>query len=456
MNLNRNFASFIVPISLCVFLNSTSLADSPWRIGEALKLPESVSLSGTHRIRFENLHHQFRVGKDGGDQVLAFRTLLKAEFKFDRVSLTAEIQDSRAEFGDMDSSISTSIVNPIDILQGYVTIPLDKTESEGIRQTLKVGRFTMDLGGRRLVERTGFGNVIRSFTGLHWERESNRGNSFRAFYTYPVERRIADDVLDNSPKLDAELNNVRLAGMLFSSNFGTNGEVAEIYLIGFDEVDSAEQRTTNRDLNTFGGRIYRRPSPRNIDFQLESAIQIGQSRMSKSAVEDLDHLAHFHHFEIGFTFEGVNSPRIQLIYDFASGDGDVTDSDNGQFTNLYGGRSSDFGPTSIYGPVARANLSSPGLRFSSNLSEGLNFLCELRGYWRASSKDIWVKSGASDPDALLDDHIGTQVRFRTRWDVLPKSIRLEAGGAYLFAGELMKGLDKEDAVFMYVQSTFTF
>lgn len=456
MKLNKNSASFIVAIGLWFFLNPTLLADSPWRIGEALKLPDSVSLTGTHRIRFENLHHQFRVGKDGGDQVLAFRTLLKAEFEFDRVSLTAEVQDSRAELGDMDSSISTSIVNPIDLLQSYVTVPLGKPESEGIRQTLKVGRFTMDLGGRRLVERTGFGNVIRSFTGVHWERDSAHGNRLRAFFTSPVERRISDDVLDNSPKLDAELDNVRLAGFLYSSNFGSYGDIAEIYLISMDEVDSTDQRTANRDLNTFGGRIYRGSSPGNIDFQLESAIQVGHSRMSKSSEEDLDHLAHFHHFEVGFTFEGVNRPRIQLIYDFASGDEDPSDSENGQFTNLYGGRSSDFGPTSIYGPVARANLISPGLRFSSKPREDMSFLCEIRGYWRESSKDNWVKSGASDPSVFSGDHIGTQVRMRTRLDVVPKNVRVEVGGAFLLAGELMKSVNEENAVYVYVQSTFSF
>ncbi|MDK1024186.1 MAG: hypothetical protein QGD92_08150 [Gammaproteobacteria bacterium] len=41
-----------------------------WWLEQALALPQWLSLSGTHRTRYETLDSQFRTGTNGSDQIL--------------------------------------------------------------------------------------------------------------------------------------------------------------------------------------------------------------------------------------------------------------------------------------------------------------------------------------------------------------------------------------------------
>ena len=72
------------------------------------------------------------------------------------------------------------------------------------------------------------------------------------------------------------------------------------------------------------------------------------------------------------------SPRLIFQYDYASGDDDPNDADNNRFDTLYGARRFDFGPTGIYGPFARANLSTPGMRIK--LKPAANMLLAFLHY----------------------------------------------------------------------------
>src|SRR3546814_4960554 len=74
----------------------------------------------------------------------------------------------------------------------------------------------------------------------------------------------------------------------------------------------------------------------------------------------LDVSAYFVHAEVGYQFKAPWSPRVSVEYDLASGD--KRGRNYGRFDSLYGPRRSDFGPTGIYGPLGRNNISSPGVR----------------------------------------------------------------------------------------------
>ena len=70
----------------------------------------------------------------------------------------------------------------------------------------------MDVGSRRLIARNRFRNTINAFTGLDWQW--NLGSqTFRAFYVLPIQRRVADNILDNHAKFDSEDINVRFWGV---------------------------------------------------------------------------------------------------------------------------------------------------------------------------------------------------------------------------------------------------
>ena len=428
-------------------------ADRPWRLDDALGLPPFLSLSGEHRIRYENLDNQFRADRDGGDQALLLRTLLAAELDFGRFRVGAELQDSRAQLADTGTPLTTSVVNPLTLLQAYLDVDLNDALAPGAG-TLRAGRITMDAGSRRLIARNRYRNTINAFTGVDWRRTGADNSELRGFFTLPVQRRVAGNILDNKPEFDKESGRVRFWGIYYAPGELPWGDKGELYYLGLDEDDSPGRATANRDIHTLGLRLYRPASRAGPDYQVETVWQFGTSRASKSASTDLDHFAHFQHLELGYSFAAPGAPRVQLLYDYASGD-DGANGDNHRFTTLYGSRRSDFGPTSLYGPFARANLSAPGVRLTLRPDEATELIGAARGYWLASGKDTWTTANVSATDKS-GRYIGIQAEVRVRWELPKQNTRLEAGAARLWAGDLMRAAGKANATCVYTQVTFRF
>jgi hypothetical protein len=441
----------------CLLISFSAQADnSSWRLNKVLELPGWLSLSGTHRMRFENLDGQFRAGRDGGDQVFVFRTLLLAEVKLQDFEFGMELEDSRAQLADSDTPLSTSIVNPLELLQAYVKMTINDLFVSGSKSTLRGGRLTMDVGSRRLVARNRYRNTLNAFTGIDWQWTGVDNNRLRLFYTLPVQRRVSGNILGNDARFDKERKDVSFWGVYYSPGKLPWGDQGEVYFFGLNEEDTSDLATANREIYTTGFRLYRTATKNKFDYQFESVFQFGESRASTSATLDLDHFAHFQHFELGYTFDTSWSPRLQLQYDYASGDDAIGDTDNNRFNTLFGARRFDFGPTSIYGPFARSNLSTPGIGFTVKPRKKVNVFVALRGFWLASEDDAWTSARIGNTAGQSVNYIGTQVETRLRWDVVPGNLRFEAGAAHIFAGDLMDNAGKTDTGYFYTQASLSF
>ncbi len=416
----------------------------------------AVAFSVEHRTRYEHLNNQFRAGRGGDDRLLVFRTLAKVELGSRRFKLHTEFQDARTELADSETPLSTSIVNPVDLLQAYVEVPVDNLLSEGSTSVLRGGRVTMDIGSRRLIARDNFTNVSYAFTGVDWQWTGRNNAKLRTFFTFPVQRQVSGDILENRPKFDTESGNVRFWGVHYSPSSLPWGDQGEFYYFGLDESDSPGRRTADRGFHTLGARFYRSAAEASFDYQFESIFQLGQSRMSKSATTDLDHRAQYYHVEAGYTFAAAGSPRLKLQYDYASGDKDSTDDQNNRFNGMFGSRSGDFGPSGIYGLVPRTNISSPGAHLSLQPGAGVSTFVAFRAYWLATVTDAWLVANISSPAEQAERHIGNQVEVRVRWDIRPGRLRFQAGGAHLFAGALPAGANKTDPTYFYAQTTVSF
>ncbi|HLA41608.1 MAG TPA: alginate export family protein, partial [Candidatus Glassbacteria bacterium] len=337
----------LLNLNLCPW-SLVAAADEPWRLSNAAGLPDALSLTGQHRMRYETLDGQFRNGRRGGDQALMFRTSLLAELALDRVKIVVEGLDSRALWADAGTPLGNTDVNPLDLLQAYVEMPVNDLIISGSQGILRGGRMTLDLGSRRLVARNSFRNTINAFTGVDWQWTGPTQNRFRAFYTLPVQRLVDGNPLDNEPELDRQYSDVRFWGLNYAPARLPWGDPGEIFLLGLHEDDRSSLATSNRELQTVGVRFYRQPAAGRFDYQIESDFQFGESRASTatSDVTDLDHFAHFQHGEAGYTFESPWSPQLLLQYDYASGDDQGNDGENNRFDTLFGARRFDFGPTS--------------------------------------------------------------------------------------------------------------
>ena len=440
-----------------------SAEPTPWRLHEALNSPAWLSLSGTHRTRYETLDSQFRAGRNGGDQILVMRTTVMGALHHGPFTVAGELLDARAALDDRGTPISSAIVNPAELLQAYFQWEAADVFASGAKSNLRAGRITMDIGSRRFVARNRFRNTSNAFTGFDWQWTSAAERNVRAFYTLPVNRQptVASELRNNTVKFDEEKSDVRFWGLFVSERMSW-GDVAELYYFALDEDDANDFQTRNRDLSTIGFRLFREAGVSQFDYQIESTFQFGESRTSTAATNfaDLDHFAHFQHAEIGYTFNQPMRPRLTAQYDYASGDESASDDDNDRFDTLFGARRFDFGPTSIYGPFARANINTPGLQLQLKPHSKVTSFIAYRAYWLASDRDEWTTSAVRDVTGKTSSFLGQQIEARVQWNILPGNVLLESGIAHLFAGEFMDEAPNSnrqgDATYCYSQIEITF
>lgn len=442
---------------------ATPPAPSPWRLAERLGSPSWLRLGLEHRTRFEQLQDDFRAATLGNDASgVVMRTLLSAEATLGGgLALGAELQDSRA-YSDKRAPLNTTIVNTVELLQGWIGLRTADLFHDGDRFSASAGRLTIDLGSRRLVARNDFRNTINGFTGLDLQWTSAGGHLLRGFAVMPVIRQPTDAaaLADNDPGFDEENADAMLYGLFYASPVLVASTRVEAYVLGLDEGDRKGAPSSNRRLATPGMRLLRAPAPGQPDWQLEAMLQAGRSRATTSPTDttDLDHFAYSLHAGAGYRFASAWTPRAALVYDLASGDGSPNDGDNGRFDPLFAARRFEFGPTSFWGALARANLHSPGVRLEAWPRGDVDAMLSYRAAWLQSDTDAWTTSGLRDPTGGSGSFVGHQVEGRVRWHVIPKNLSLELGAALLREGEFPReasGGASPFPVYFYTQVTST-
>ena len=430
----------------------------PWRLGRELNLPDWLEVSGEQRTRLETLDGQYRAGFAGGDQALAMRTSLLVQGKAESGRLVAELLDARHYLSDAGSPMDTTWVNALDVLQAHVRWDVGELMTGGTN-TVRLGRQTLDLGNRRLLARNAYRNTINSFTGLDWLWQGAGGGTVRVFYFLPVQR-LPDDVdslLDNDIRADTQSFDQQLWGVYAEAPRMRWGFRAEGYY--FRMLEEADPGSRHRHLHTPGLRVYRAAKAGDWDFEVETTVQWGGSR-SRAGGADLDHFAHFQHAQVGYTWAAPMQPRAMLVYDHATGDSDPTDGKNGRFDTLFGARRFEYGPTGLYGLVARANVSSPGYVLGLKPWRGGEINLSHRILWLAEARDSWGLSGLRDATGGSGTSFGQQVELRVRWEMLPGNLRWDAGLVQVFAGDYLRNVPNStgegDVRFGYVEVTLVF
>lgn len=392
----------------------------------------NLEVEASIRVRVEGIDGQFRPNAaDTG--ALLIRTLVSAEYDAGPVRIGGEIQDARVYFDRQTSSIGTTEVDTLEPIQAYVVAELaEKVE-------LQVGRMTMDWGSRRLVSRQNFRNSTNAFTGARLDWRPSTGNSVTLFWTMPQDRQPSDreGILDNEVELNRERPDQRF--------FGARGVMANIaagaslegYLYRLIEDDAPSFATRDRRLWTGGLRLLKTPSRGAMDFEVEAIWQEGTTRSSAAATDrtDLNVNAYFVHAGIGHTFAAPWSPRLVFSYDRASGDS--RGSSYGRFDTLFGARVFEYGPSSLYGPIGRANLSSPEARLEVKPSKRWDGYFAVRPLWLEDATDAFASTGLRDASGATGRYAGTQFDLRVRHWLKPDRVRVAAGVAVLAKGSFL-------------------
>ena len=422
-----------------------------------------VRIGGSVRARGEALDGQFRPGAPADDSFLSFRTLIEAEVDIGPLTLGGELDDARG-YGNIDSAgNSTSTINVLEPLQAYAALDLDAVTGIGGEASLKAGRYIAEIGSGRLVGRPGFSNSVNSFAGAIFEWKGAGGTGVTALWGKPFDRLpgSAAERHDNVFQLDRVAANRAFFGASITQGALFGGVQAEAYVYRLAEHDTGRSATRDRRLVTFGGRLLRKPAAGTFDFDLEGALQRGEIRASTAPTDrtDLSVRAGFAHAEAGWTFPGAWKPHLSLEFDYATGNGGEPGR-YGRFDPLFGSRRGVFGPTSLYGPVSYANVVSPGVRFEAAPSARVDFFVGARLLRLDSATDSFGSTGVRDAAGGSGRQAGTQIEGRVRTWVVPRSVRLEAGGAYLAKGAFLETApnapDTGDTRYGYVDLSFFF
>ncbi len=436
----------------------------PFRIDEALKTPDWLTISGSQRTRYESLDGQFRAGGSGGDQLLSLRNILKVEAKFDNIRFVGELWDVRNYLADSGTTVGSGEANALEPVQAYVAVNVGDIFGEGSKTEILGGRFATNIGSRRLVGLNNFRMTTNAFTGVMSTTAFASGDQLIALYTLPQRRQPTNraDRIDNKIEFDDESFDQQFWGVHYTRKKLFGDLSGEFFIFGLKERDDTGFNTANREIFTPGARLFSKPTAGKVDVEFEGGYQFGERRASTSALDttDLDVKAAYLHGEVGYSFDATWSPRIAFEYEYATGDKDPTDNEYNRFDGLFGPRRFDFGPTGIYGPLERSNLSSPGVRVEVAPSKRADAFAFYRAIWLDEAVDTFGQTGVRDPAGASGRFAGHQIEARFRYWLVPKNVRLDIGGAYLFAGEFLENAPNAtgegDTAYFYSDIEFTF
>jgi hypothetical protein len=428
-----------------------------------------VRISGEARLRYESLQGQFRTGRAGGDQGTYARTLVLAEIDAGRLTFGAEFQDSRAWGTDAGSPLTASLVNPADLLQAYVKLPTPDPFTAKGEAELMLGRMTLDIGSRRVMERVEFANVISNFTGAYWRTRRPGGHELHALIVSPVAFRPLDraSLDDNRPQGDEEEWGRLIWGVHYRRANAlpalAPGIWAEASLYGFRDEDRAGAQTPDRRYLQPNIRLFRPPAAnRRWSFEIDAFHRSGTRRATAAATDrrDLDVSAWKVHANVGYQFDAPWSPLIRLDWDYASGDEDPADGAFDQYERLLGSRRTDLGNTGIHGPLLYQNINAPGARIEVRPTSRLDARVAYKAAHLASARDVWGAAGVRDASGRSGTFIGHTFDWRSRYWLVPDRARLEIGGALLLQGDFAKSAPNAarngDTVYGYAQVTTSF
>lgn len=400
----------------------------------------SFNVSGSLRLRHEILDGQFRPGFDAQDGHTNLRSSLVARWHKGDWQLVGEISDSRA-YGINDGGVLTpSDVNSFEPVQAFVQRDFPAPFGEGSSALLQAGRFTLNLGSRRLVASDEYRNTPQGYTGLRAELRTASKSVVNLFYLLPQQRRPDDlaALRDNDWKLDHEGADLQLYGVVVSrAALLPGGTLGEAGYIRLREQDNGTRLTRDRRLQSFSLRALREPVAGRVDVDVEGVYQTGRiSASAAPAAASLDVRAWFAHAEAGYSWSQAWRPHLSLEFDHASGDG--TGPRYTRFDTLFGMRRADLAPAGIFSAVGRTNVQALGLRLELAPSARLDLMTAWRVLRAAEATDSFSSTGIRDASGAAGRNAGQLLDMRLRYWVLPRKLRAEVNAVWLIRDRMLR------------------
>lgn len=412
-----------------------------FNLDQALHVPDWLHLGLDFRTRYESYSQPVKKNETTGAAQFSERTDVNIEARYKPFKFHLEFLDARPLY-NYGLTVSSRMENQNDVLQLYGSVGTDSFLGSGLPTELQIGKFTQAFGKSRLIARSHYSNVPYSFVGAHWTLGKVRDWEIRAFVMRPVQNH------QTSP--DTVPSDTLFSGLSYLDQRmpWLHTELYALYITQNEQVQGVsgpqQERSSQgqlQNLTTLGFRLFRPEATGTFDYEIESTYQFGQSALQTGAAP-LTTFAYFQHGEVGYTFDLPWTPALRFKYDYASGDNDPHDNQNGRFNPLFGTQNFPFTYTGIWSLFKRANISSPGYVASVEPLKDLHVIFKQRFWWLAQARDEFVGTGLQDQTGQAGKYVGSELDLRLAWTVSPNMV-VEGGWLYLMKGSYYSNLLKQ-------------
>jgi len=391
-------------------------------LSAAVNTPQWLDIGLTSRLRWEGFDNPFQADQEKNTKQWATRSRFRASARWKNFRALLEFQGSTSGEDNASDVVGVSTFSAGNVQQFFVAHTLPNVLGTGFRNDLHLGRINLDIGSRRLVARSRFGNTSQAFDGIHWNLVNEGQWRFRAFFSQVTLN------TDAKNRIGLFTNSDSLFWGLSYETHQLSWSKIHLYYFGLDE--DAEGERSARTHSTFGLRFYQPSAVGYYDYDGESVWQVG-------TLDDKDHFAHFQHLSVGYTFRLPWTPRVMAMYDYASGTNNPNGNNSHTFDGLFGARRGELTPTGLFGPFFRSNISSPGIRLILKPTRTVRLNVKFRAWYLAQSRDAWINSGMQDPTGAAGSALGQDVEIRVQWDPSP-NISVDIGYDHFFKGSFIK------------------
>jgi len=356
----------------------TKKADS---VGEfILGRSKKLTLSGALRLRGEVKDNttDFEKGKADNNDFALSRIRLRFDFEVtEKIEAVFELQDSR-QFGSESSPANTgNEVQSTDASLAYMEL-----RDLGVPHlTLRMGRQILNFGDQRLVGAFDYNNF------------ANRFDAVSAIYRVPGAGKKKGDRLrvhafaSTINETNTKRDDVRFFGAVATSENlvpGLTLEASYFFLSDNNKrgVTGENGLPGSRHIHTLGGRI-------KVDKGIAGGTLEGYTQFGNYADDNVD--AHAIHASVWGQLKKVAmKPRLEFIYNEASGDKNGKDGDHGTFENLFPTNHLYYGVVDLF---SWQNISHQSVRLKVFPAEGLSVWADAHLFALDTTKDFHTNAG---------------------------------------------------------------
>jgi hypothetical protein len=429
---------------LNAWLQNQSPAWQSWDIGGELRARgewfENAALA------FPNRQFQAR-GVDNDETYLLTRQKFHVGYRSSWFQLYTELRNSNSTGEEAPGRPNE---DRLDLQQAYVSLG----DFRSFPLQLQVGRMEFVYGDERLIGRSDWGNVTRSFDAVRLRYQQSP-----AWLDAFVSRVVIREEGRFNPSNEKD----HFWGLYGGVQKLLPWQDLEVYFLGRNTDAPNRGSVSSRDIYTVGFRALSRKNALGAwDYAVEAVHQFGQLVQGGRKV---DQDAWAASLQAGYTWkETWAGPRLALEYNFSTGDENPADGKSQTLDNLFPTNHKHYGLMDVIG---WRNLHNLAIRLQVKPAASLTVNLDYHLFWLADTADFFYPQAGSGRNGLgygrnpaYDNFLGSELNLDASWSVT-RWLNVRAGYGHFFAGDYLDQSKRAlggatDADWAYLQTTVVF